>query len=81
MWRFSQGDVALFWSLTPHSTGPNETDSVRKAYILQVCAALLRKQKQKQSARFYSVCCNAIGFVRNDPLPRQARDNQTSKET
>jgi hypothetical protein len=40
--------VALFWSLTPHSTGPNETDSVRKAYILQVCAALLRKQKQSE---------------------------------
>jgi len=29
------GSVALFWSLTPHMTGANNTDSVRKAYICQ----------------------------------------------
>ena len=29
------GDVVCFSSLTPHRTGPNRTDSVRKAYILQ----------------------------------------------
>jgi phytanoyl-CoA hydroxylase len=29
------GDVVAFSSLTPHRTGPNRTDSVRKAYILQ----------------------------------------------
>jgi ectoine hydroxylase-related dioxygenase (phytanoyl-CoA dioxygenase family) len=29
------GDVVVFSSLTPHRTGPNTSDSVRKAYILQ----------------------------------------------
>ena len=27
--------MAIFWSLTPHMTGANLTDSVRKAYICQ----------------------------------------------
>jgi ectoine hydroxylase-related dioxygenase (phytanoyl-CoA dioxygenase family) len=31
----SVGDVVVFSSLTPHSTGPNLTRSVRKAYIVQ----------------------------------------------
>ncbi len=29
------GDIVVFSSLTPHRTGPNLSDSVRKAYILQ----------------------------------------------
>ena len=29
------GSVALFWSLTPYTTGANSTNSVRKAYICQ----------------------------------------------
>jgi len=29
------GSIVLFSSLTPHSTGPNRTDDVRKAYIVQ----------------------------------------------
>ncbi|MEZ5553256.1 MAG: phytanoyl-CoA dioxygenase family protein [Pseudomonadales bacterium] len=29
------GDVVVFSSLTPHRTGPNLTDAVRKSYILQ----------------------------------------------
>ena len=29
------GSVAIFWSLTPHMTEANNTDSVRKAYICQ----------------------------------------------
>jgi ectoine hydroxylase-related dioxygenase (phytanoyl-CoA dioxygenase family) len=29
------GDVVVFSSLTPHLTGPNTTDAVRKAYIIQ----------------------------------------------
>jgi phytanoyl-CoA hydroxylase len=29
------GDVVVFSSLTPHATGPNATDSVRKSYIVQ----------------------------------------------
>jgi ectoine hydroxylase-related dioxygenase (phytanoyl-CoA dioxygenase family) len=31
------GGAVVFSSLTPHLTGPNRTDSVRKAYILQYC--------------------------------------------
>ena len=34
----SAGSFAIFSSLTPHRTGPNETDGVRKAYILQYSA-------------------------------------------
>jgi len=30
------GDVVVFSSLTPHSTGPNLTDGVRKSYIVQL---------------------------------------------
>lgn len=33
------GGVVVFSSLTPHLTGPNTTDSVRKAYILQYAPA------------------------------------------
>jgi len=29
------GSVVVFSSLTPHRTGPNRTDAVRKAYIVQ----------------------------------------------
>ncbi|HVT42688.1 MAG TPA: phytanoyl-CoA dioxygenase family protein [Acidimicrobiales bacterium] len=29
------GSIVVFSSLTPHSTGPNRTDEVRKAYIVQ----------------------------------------------
>jgi phytanoyl-CoA hydroxylase len=32
------GDIVCFSSLTPHRTGPNVSDSVRKAYILQYMA-------------------------------------------
>ncbi|MGB0112230.1 MAG: phytanoyl-CoA dioxygenase family protein [Ilumatobacteraceae bacterium] len=33
------GGVVVFSSLTPHMTGPNTTDAVRKAYIVQYSAA------------------------------------------
>ena len=29
------GGIVVFSSLTPHRTGPNTTDDVRKAYIVQ----------------------------------------------
>jgi hypothetical protein len=32
------GGAVVFSSLTPHFTGPNTTDSVRKAYIVQYAA-------------------------------------------
>ena len=31
----TRGSIVVFSSLTPHSTGPNRTDGVRKAYIVQ----------------------------------------------
>jgi phytanoyl-CoA hydroxylase len=31
------GDIVVFSSLTPHLTGPNLTDAVRKAWIVQYC--------------------------------------------
>lgn len=34
----SAGSIAVFSSLTPHRTGPNLTDGIRKAYILQYAA-------------------------------------------
>jgi ectoine hydroxylase-related dioxygenase (phytanoyl-CoA dioxygenase family) len=36
--ELSAGSIAVFSSLTPHRTGPNTTDAVRKAYILQYAA-------------------------------------------
>ena len=33
------GDIVVFSSLTPHLTGPNTTEQVRKAYILQYAPA------------------------------------------
>lgn len=32
------GDVVCFSSLTPHRTGPNRMQDIRKAYILQYAA-------------------------------------------
>jgi phytanoyl-CoA hydroxylase len=40
------GDIVVFSSLTPHRTGPNRTDEVRKAYICQYAppgAVVLRR--------------------------------------
>jgi len=41
------GSIVVFSSLTPHSTGPNRTDAVRKAYIVQFAptgAAVIRAE-------------------------------------
>ena len=41
------GSIVVFSSLTPHSTGPNRTDGVRKAYIVQFAptgAAVIRAE-------------------------------------
>ncbi len=35
----ARGSIVVFSSLTPHSTGPNSTDGVRKAYIVQFAPA------------------------------------------
>jgi phytanoyl-CoA hydroxylase len=31
------GSIAAFWSLTPHKSGPNLSQSPRKAYVIQYC--------------------------------------------
>ena len=33
----SAGSIVVFSSLTPHFTGRNRTDEVRKSYIVQYC--------------------------------------------
>ena len=38
------GGIVVFSSLTPHLTGPNTTDQVRKAYILQYAPTNAMKQ-------------------------------------
>ena len=42
----ARGSIVVFSSLTPHSTGPNGTEDIRKAYIVQFAptgAAVLRR--------------------------------------
>ncbi|MDG2114233.1 MAG: phytanoyl-CoA dioxygenase family protein [Actinomycetota bacterium] len=43
----SAGDIVIFSSLTPHRTGPNLTDQVRKSYILQYAADGTRLQASR----------------------------------
>ncbi len=46
----SAGDIVVFSSLTPHMTGPNVTDSVRRAYIAQYAhdgAAMFPRQGEQ----------------------------------
>jgi ectoine hydroxylase-related dioxygenase (phytanoyl-CoA dioxygenase family) len=48
------GDVVVFSSLTPHCTGPNLTDGVRKAYIVQYApdgAAVLARAEDGSTTR------------------------------
>ena len=48
------GGAVVFSSLTPHLTGPNTTDAVRKAYILQYApegAEILRGDPGGRAAR------------------------------
>jgi ectoine hydroxylase-related dioxygenase (phytanoyl-CoA dioxygenase family) len=44
------GSIVVFSSLTPHLTGPNMTDKVRKAYILQYAPTNAMKQIGNPSA-------------------------------
>jgi ectoine hydroxylase-related dioxygenase (phytanoyl-CoA dioxygenase family) len=56
------GDVVVFSSLAPHLTGPNLTDDVRKAYILQyapVGAAVLKGDPLQGEPTGRELCNNA----------------------
>jgi ectoine hydroxylase-related dioxygenase (phytanoyl-CoA dioxygenase family) len=53
------GGAVVFSSLTPHFTGPNTTDSVRKAYILQYAppgATMLRGDPDAGEPTQHEVC-------------------------
>jgi ectoine hydroxylase-related dioxygenase (phytanoyl-CoA dioxygenase family) len=66
------GGAVVFSSLTPHLTGPNTTDAVRKAYILQYAHAgseVLRGDPR--SAPVSREPCNAPG--RQFPILRDGR--------
>jgi ectoine hydroxylase-related dioxygenase (phytanoyl-CoA dioxygenase family) len=39
----AQGSLAVFWSLTPHKSGPNRSSGARNAYIVQYAKAGLRR--------------------------------------
>jgi len=62
------GDVVVFSSLTPHRTGPNLTDAVRKAYIVQYApdgAVMFPRQSdevlfQIDPDRHFSVCSQGV---------------------
>jgi len=47
------GDIVVFSSLTPHRTGPNQSDAVRKSYILQYApdGARARSDDPRRSGR------------------------------
>ena len=56
------GGAVVFSSLTPHRTGPNLTDEVRKAYILQYCpsdAEILRGEPSRRAPPSSRVPCTA----------------------
>jgi ectoine hydroxylase-related dioxygenase (phytanoyl-CoA dioxygenase family) len=46
------GSIVIFSSLTPHMTGPNTTDGVRKAYICQYAPAVSRRFSVPLPVRF-----------------------------
>ena len=64
------GSVVVFSSLTPHRTGPNRTDAVRKSYILQyapdgaevVDTATGRRTRQDDPTRQFPVLRDGIAL-------------------
>jgi ectoine hydroxylase-related dioxygenase (phytanoyl-CoA dioxygenase family) len=73
------GGIVVFSSLTPHCTGPNRTDAVRKSYIVQYApdgAAVLAGASRDTAARVpadaatrqFSVLVNGFPTEHGDPL-------------
>ena len=71
-----RGSVVIFSSLTPHATGPNTSDSVRKSYILQYApdgAVMLKgephegeatsQEDQSNEGRQFPVLMNGVPVV------------------
>ena len=71
--RVSKGGVVVFSSLTPHMTGPNLTEHVRKTYIVQFApdgASAVTVKDGKQTL----VPCNALD--RQFPILRDGKEVQ-----
>ncbi len=62
-----KGGIVVFSSLSPHLTGPNTTDAVRKAYILQYAPDGARVRRADGTAASAAVGAGAIELA-NDPL-------------
>jgi ectoine hydroxylase-related dioxygenase (phytanoyl-CoA dioxygenase family) len=67
------GGVVVFSSLTPHLTGPNTTDEVRKAYILQYAPAGARIQEGDARKGPPTVEVDADDPERQFPVARAGR--------
>ncbi len=53
-----KGGVVCFSSLTPHATGPNLTDGVRKAYIIQFAHDGAIFKYQHESGKVFEIPCS-----------------------
>ncbi len=54
------GGIVVFSSLTPHRTGPNRTDAVRKAYIVLFTAeGAYRMEPEREGSGYRCVPCDA----------------------
>ena len=53
------GSIVVFSSLTPHRTGPNLTDAVRKAYIVQFAPDGAQVVRADASGQRTVEACNA----------------------
>jgi len=54
----SAGDIVVFSSLTPHATGANRTDDVRKSYIVQFAPEGACNVTQNAAGTIERVACN-----------------------
>lgn len=67
------GGIVVFSSLTPHATGPNRTESVRKSYIVQFAPDGAVVCSPTQSGDFERVAANAperqFQILRNGKAP------------
>jgi ectoine hydroxylase-related dioxygenase (phytanoyl-CoA dioxygenase family) len=67
-----RGSMVVFSSLTPHSTGPNMTDAVRKAYIVQFApdgAQVVRDDGDKGLTRIPADAEDRQFLIRRDGAP------------
>ena len=56
------GSIVTFSSLTPHATGPNRTDGVRKAWIVQYAPDGARKYERNVQGGYDPTPADDPGF-------------------